>query len=40
MIVGVLGLGLIGGSMALSIRRHTAHTVFGCDIDPRTMLQA
>lgn len=38
--IGIVGLGLIGGSMALSIRRHTAHTVFGCDIDPRTMLQA
>ena len=38
--IGIVGLGLIGGSMAMSIRRHTEHTVFGYDIDPRVMLQA
>ena len=38
--IAIVGLGLIGGSMALSIRRHTSHTVFGCDIDPNALLQA
>ena len=38
--IGIIGLGLIGGSMALSIRRHTGHTVFGYDIDRRALLQA
>ena len=35
MTVGIVGLGLIGGSMAKSIKARTAHTVFGCDIYPR-----
>ena len=38
--IGIIGLGLIGGSMAMSIRKHTEHTVFGYDIDPRVMLRA
>ena len=38
--VGIIGLGLIGGSLAMSIRRHTEHTVFGYDIDRDTMLRA
>ena len=38
--IGIIGLGLIGGSLALSLRRHTEHTVFGYDIDPKVMLQA
>lgn len=38
--IGIIGLGLIGGSMAMSIRRHTEHTVFGYDIDPQVMLRA
>ncbi len=38
--IGIVGLGLIGGSMAMSIRRHTDHTVFGYDIDPQVMLRA
>lgn len=38
--IGIIGLGLIGGSLAMSIRRHTEHTVFGYDIDPDTMLRA
>lgn len=38
--IGIIGLGLIGGSMALSIRKHTGHTVFGYDIDPKVTLQA
>ncbi len=38
--IGIVGLGLIGGSLAMSICRHTDHTVFGFDIDPDVMLQA
>lgn len=38
--IAVIGLGLIGGSLALSIRRHTEHTVFGYDIDAKAVLQA
>lgn len=38
--IGIVGLGLIGGSMARSIRHNTNHTVLGYDIDPNTMLRA
>lgn len=38
--IGIVGLGLIGGSLAMSLRRHTGHTVFGYDINPHVMLQA
>ena len=34
MIVGIVGLGLIGGSMAKSIKNRTAHTVYGADLGP------
>lgn len=40
MIIGIVGLGLIGGSLALNIRRNTSHTVWGYDIDTATMLRA
>ena len=40
MTVGVVGLGLIGGSLAKSIHRRTGHTVLGCDINPETLSQA
>ena len=40
MTIGIVGLGLIGGSLAMSIRRHTNHTVLGFDVDPATMLRA
>ena len=38
--IGIVGLGLIGGSLAMSIRKHTEHAVFGYDIDPQVMLRA
>lgn len=31
--VGVVGLGLIGGSLAKSFKRYTAHNILGMDID-------
>ena len=40
MTVGIVGLGLIGGSMAKSIKARTVHTVFGCDLDQETMMMA
>ena len=38
--VGIVGLGLIGGSMAKSIKARTAHTVWGVDLDTETMTMA
>lgn len=38
--VGIVGLGLIGGSMAKSIKTRTGHTVFGADLDHETMTLA
>nr|WP_326184853.1 prephenate dehydrogenase [uncultured Oscillibacter sp.] len=38
--VGIVGLGLIGGSMAKSIKARTAHTVWGVDLDGETMTLA
>ena len=35
--VGIIGLGLIGGSLARSIREHTRHTVYGRDINPASL---
>ena len=40
MTVGIIGLGLIGGSMAKSIKLHTDHTVLGMDIAEAEMLKA
>ncbi len=40
MIVGIVGLGLIGGSMAKSVKARTAHTVYGIDLDRETMTMA
>ena len=38
--IAVIGLGLIGGSLARSIKLHTEHRVYGCDLSPETMMQA
>ncbi len=38
--VGIIGLGLIGGSMARSIKARTDHTVWGQDKDGETMTLA
>lgn len=40
MIVGIVGLGLIGGSMARSVKARTDHTVYGIDLDRETMTMA
>lgn len=33
MIIGIVGLGLIGGSMCKAIKQNTTHTVYGYDLD-------
>lgn len=38
--VGIVGLGLIGGSMAKSAKARTGHTVWGTDLDHETMTLA
>lgn len=38
--IGIIGLGLIGGSMAKSIKDKTDHTVFGYDKNDETMFLA
>ena len=38
--IGIIGLGLIGGSMAKSIKSRTGHTVYGADLDAETMTLA
>lgn len=38
--IAVIGLGLIGGSLAKGIKARTSHTVYGCDINEETMLLA
>ena len=38
--IGIIGLGLIGGSLAKSIKSATSHTVYGIDIDKETMMFA
>ena len=32
----VIGLGLIGGSLAKALKAYTGYTVFGLDADPET----
>ena len=38
--VAIVGLGLIGGSMAKSIKNRTGHTVWGADLNSETMTMA
>ncbi len=38
--IGIVGLGLIGGSMAKAVKFHTDHTVYGADLDSGTMALA
>ena len=38
--IGVIGLGLIGGSMAKALSAYTAHAVFGSDTNARVLTQA
>ncbi len=40
MTVGIIGLGLIGGSLAKSIKEHSKFTVWGYDIDPTVIEKA
>ena len=40
MIIGIVGLGLIGGSMAKSIKARTAHTVYGIARSEETLMMA
>lgn len=35
--IGIVGLGLIGGSMAKAVKARTAHTVWGADLDRETL---
>ena len=38
--IGIVGLGLIGGSLAKAIKKNTPHKVFGKDIDEESMKKA
>ena len=38
--IGIVGLGLIGGSFARAVKEHTPHSVFAFDIDRSTLLGA
>ena len=38
--IGIVGLGLIGGSIARALKANTAHTVIGFDRDENTLLDA
>ena len=38
--IGIVGLGLIGGSIAKSLKAKTSHTVYASDINEETMLLA
>ncbi len=40
MVVGIVGLGLIGGSMAKAVSEHTGHKVLGADLDPAVLAGA
>lgn len=38
--IAIIGLGLIGGSLARTIKLRTEHRVLGCDLNPQTIQQA
>ena len=38
--IAIIGLGLIGGSLAKSIKLHTDHRIFGADTDRQSIRQA
>lgn len=38
--IGIVGLGLIGASMAKALKKHTGHTVWGYDIDELVLKKA
>ena len=38
--IGVVGLGLMGGSLARALKKYTSHTVCGVDTDPKTLKAA
>ena len=38
--IGVIGLGLIGGSLAKALSAYTAHAVFGSDTNAQVLTQA
>ncbi len=38
MIITAVGLGLIGGSMCKAIKKHTNHTVYGIDVDRKSVV--
>ena len=40
MVIGIVGLGLIGGSLAKTIKKNTGHTVFGTDINESEIFAA
>lgn len=38
--IGIVGLGLIGGSLAKSFKQNTDHEIYGCDINETTFRRA
>ena len=38
--IAIIGLGLIGGSLAKTIKLHTDAAVYGCDLNPQSIEQA
>ena len=38
--IAIIGLGLIGGSLAKALKENTEHTVIGFDRDENTLLDA
>lgn len=38
--IAVIGLGLIGGSMAKALKKYTPHTILGMDTNPQVMFKA